>query len=220
MAPDEAWPVPEWLGRVAYLDALAMQRERRSAILSGDAPEAVWLLEHDPVITTGRRDPGLVASQLDLPVVCTERGGLATWHGPGQLVGYLLLDVHRRGGGVKATVLGVQQGIVDWLAGRGVASGCRPGFPGVWVDGAKICAVGMHFRRGVSMHGFALNLRVDPSSYSGFDPCGIRDAGVTSLDRVGGGSVDPEAAASGVGDRVVRALQRSFVGRGGRGAGD
>src|SRR5688572_860299 len=110
MAPERSgWPGPEWLGRVPYRMALERQRERREQVLRGEAPEAIWLLEHDPVVTTGRRtvqdlDPRRISS----PIVETERGGLATYHGPGQLVGYLILDVGRRGGGVRVTVQSVE----------------------------------------------------------------------------------------------------------------
>lgn len=205
------WPEPEWLGRVGYVDALQRQRARRDAILAGAAPEAVWMLEHDPVVTTGRRDAGVDAAALRVPVVETERGGLATYHGPGQLVGYLLLDVGGRGGGVRTTVHAVEGGVVDWLCGVGIAAERSPGRPGVWVGGAKICAIGLHFRRGVSMHGFALNLTVDLEGFRGFVPCGIADAGVTSVVRAGGPSIAPAEAARSVGSAVVTALGAEFA---------
>lgn len=207
------WPTPEWLGRVPYVEALEAQRARRDAIVDGRAGEAVWLLEHDPVVTTGRRDPGLVEAAIPYPVVRTERGGLATYHGPGQLVGYLLLDVGRRGIGVRATVGAIEAGVIRWLADHGVDGVVSDGRPGVWVGGAKICAVGLHFRRGVSMHGFALNLTVDPRVYVGFVPCGLADAPVTSLERVIGRSPTPEQAASEVGGRVVDAVAQAIAGR-------
>ncbi|MEQ1564851.1 MAG: lipoyl(octanoyl) transferase LipB [Myxococcota bacterium] len=208
MEGDLGW---EWLGRLDYLDALDRQRRRRDAILAGTAAEVVWLLEHDPVITTGRRG-GLQSGVDTLPVVETERGGLATYHGPGQLVGYLLVDVGRRGSGVRRTVEAVERGIVTWLEGRGVAAGPRAGYPGVWVGRDKICAVGMHFRRGVSMHGFALNLTVDLAGFSGFVPCGVTDGGVTSLALVSGAEVPPQAAAGSVAAAVLEALSRSWAG--------
>ena len=136
-------------------------------------------------------------------VVRTERGGLATYHGPGQLVGYLILDVARRKTTVKGTVCAVESGIIAWLGSWGVDSGRRPGRPGVWVGDDKICAVGMHFRRGVSMHGFALNLTVDLSRFSTFVPCGITDGGVTSLAAVVGSSREPWQVADEVGRCLV-----------------
>jgi lipoyl(octanoyl) transferase len=211
MAPEAPWPLPEWLGRVSYLEALGRQRERREAVLRGEAPEAVWLLEHDAVVTTGRREVAdLDPARIAAPIVATERGGLATYHGPGQLVGYLIVDVGRRGGGVRVTVRAVEEGLIAWLAGRGTTAGRREGYPGVWVGDAKIAAVGMHFRRGVSMHGFALNLTVDLAGFRGFTPCGITDGGVTSLEVVAGSSPDPELAAEDVGRTVIDAMSHAM----------
>ena len=196
-----------WLGRVPYAWALALQHTRRDAIVAGTAPEVLWLLEHEPVITVGRRAvPDLGDLAGDIPVVRTERGGLATWHGPGQLVGYLLVDARRRGWSVKGIVRGIEDGITSWLAAAGVAAGRRSGAPGVWVGGDKICAVGLHFRRGVSMHGFALNLGNDLSGFAAIVPCGITDGGVTSLARLGVPAPTPEQAAPSVATWVGRAL--------------
>lgn len=199
----------EWRGRLPYEVALAEQRSRREAILRGEAAEAVWLLEHDPVITTGRRSVDLDAQALGMPVIATERGGLATYHGPGQLLGYLLLDVGKRGGSVRSTVCAIEAGLIEWLQQRGLPARRRAGYPGVWVGQDKIAALGLHFRRGVSMHGFALNLGVDLSRFSGFSPCGIEDGGVTSLSRELGSSPAPEEVALEVGQVVLRSVLRS-----------
>jgi lipoyl(octanoyl) transferase len=184
MRPEDG-PELLWLGRVPYAEALQRQRERREAIVAGQAREALWLLEHDPVITTGRRAvDGLDPARLGMEVVQTERGGLATYHGPGQLVGYLLLDVGSRGGSVRGTVCAVEAGLMAWLDERLPRPAARrEGHPGVWVGKDKIAAIGLHFRRGVSMHGFALNLTVDLERFRGFVPCGVEDGGVTSLQR-------------------------------------
>lgn len=205
----------DWLGRVPYRDALERQRRRREGVIEGTASEVLWLLEHDPVITTGRRPvEGLDPGALGVPVVSTERGGLATWHGPGQLVGYPILDVASRGGSVRRTIAGVEEGVIRWLAGRGVEA-CRvEGRPGVWVDGAKICAVGMHFRRGVSLHGFALNLTSDLATFARFAPCGITDARVTSLAEVAGRSPEPIEVWREVGEAVLGALVDSTLAAG------
>lgn len=194
---------PQWLGRLGYRWAWRLQQLRRDAIVAGRAPEALWLLEHDPVITAGRRD---VAAPVGTDVVRTERGGLLTWHGPGQLVVYVLIDAAGRGLGARRTVEAVEQGVIDWLAGVGVAAGRRSGHPGVWVGRDKICAVGMHFRRGVSMHGAALNLCPDLASFSGFVPCGIEDGGVTSLAALRGSAPAPHEAADAVGACLVDTL--------------
>jgi len=208
----------EWRGRLPYGEALSQQRDRRAAILAGDAQEVIWLLEHDPVVTVGRRPaPGtptpeaLAAMGVDFFAV--ERGGLATWHGPGQLVAYLLVDAASRKLWVKGLVCAVEQGVIDWLAEAGVSANRRPGYPGVWVSSGiqtmrsqKICAVGMHFRRGVSMHGIALNLTPDLSGFSLITPCGITDGGVTSLERELGRSPAPAQAAHTLGAALSAAI--------------
>ena len=199
----------QWRGRLPYTLALTEQRARREAIVRGEAPEADWLLEHDPVITTGRRAVDLDTQALGMPVIATERGGLATYHGPGQLVGYLLLDLGKRGGSVRSMVCAIEGGLIEWLQQRGLPAQRRTGCPGVWVGKDKIAALGLHFRRGVSMHGFALNLTVDLSGFSGFIPCGIEDGGVTSLSRELGSAPAPEEAAIEVGQTVLRSVLRS-----------
>lgn len=200
-----------WLGRVPYLDALTRQRVRRDRVIDGSAPEAFWLLEHDPVITTGRRgvDDLPDADTLrrrGLQIVHTERGGLATWHGPGQLVGYLVLDLARHGLKVRTMVHGLEQGIIDWLAARDVPAARRDGYPGVWVGRDKVCAVGLHFRHGVSLHGFALNLVNDLDGFQWITPCGITDGGVTTLARRVPDAPRPEDAAPSVARAVLHAL--------------
>lgn len=205
-----------WLGRVPYASALERQRARREAILAGEATEVLWALEHDPVVTTGRRPASLDEGRLraaGLDVVATERGGLATWHGPGQLVVYALIDAARRGLGPRALVCALEKGVIDWLGARGVRATTRPGFPGVWIPSPappsgldKICAVGLHFRRGVSMHGLALNLSPDLRAFSLFTPCGVSDAGVTSLAALLGDAPTPEEAAA----DVVEAIRARF----------
>jgi lipoyl(octanoyl) transferase len=199
----------QWLGRVGYRWAWRLQHARREGILAGHAPEVLWLLEHDPVITTGRRavPPGqLPAGAAGLDVVRTERGGLLTWHGPGQLVGYLLADLPARRWQVRRVVSGVEEGIICWLQARGVDAGRRAGLPGVWVGDNKICAIGMHFRRGVSMHGFALNLAPDLRGFEGFTPCGVTDGGVTSVARELGAAPSPYVAARAVADAVLAGI--------------
>lgn len=210
--PPDGGPSPVWLGRLPYRWAHALQAARREAILAGRAPEALWLLEHDPVVTLGRR--GGEVGSAEVEVVRTERGGLATWHGPGQLVGYLLIDVASRGIGVRGAVRAVEQGIADWLIGRGVPAGRRDGLPGVWVGRDKICAIGMHFRRGVSMHGFALNLVNPLDGFGAIVPCGITDGGVTTLARLVGSAPVPAACAAEVGRSVIRALVDTSGGSG------
>ncbi|MEZ4319755.1 MAG: lipoyl(octanoyl) transferase LipB [Myxococcota bacterium] len=186
-------PAWRWLGRVPYTEALEWQRARRESVIAGEAGEVLALLEHPAVVTTGRREAGDLAGvhAAGIPVVPTERGGLATWHGPGQLVGYPILDIGRHGLGVRAFVSLVEDVLVGALDEVGIQACRREGFPGVWVGEAKIASIGLHFRRGVSMHGFALNLTADLSDFGRFTACGIEGVRLTSAAELGV-SVGPE----------------------------
>lgn len=203
---------PSWLGRVDYALALSQQRTRRDQILAGEAAECFWLLEHPPVLTVGRRavvdlpKPEVLA-QLGMEVVMTERGGLATYHGPGQLVGYLLLDIASRGIKVREMVCAIENGVIRWLKENGVTASRRVGFPGVWVGNSKICALGLHFRKGVSMHGFALNMTTELAGYSSITPCGITDGGITSYFQETGRPLIPHDVAFSVAARIIESLR-------------
>ncbi|MFP5377489.1 MAG: lipoyl synthase [Acidimicrobiia bacterium] len=171
-----------WLGRVAYRDALALQR----ALHQGRHAQHLLLLEHPSVYTLGLRgslDSVLVPPErLDGELVRANRGGEATWHGPGQLVGYPILSVPAGPGSTPAYVGAVEQVVIDALADLGLAGATRSaGYPGVWVGDRKICAVGVRLTRGRSMHGFALNVDPDLAHFDAIVPCGIRHRGVTSL---------------------------------------
>jgi lipoyl(octanoyl) transferase len=198
---------------VPYRDALDKQRAHRQAVLDGRADPVLWLLEHPPVVTEGRRTPPIptpvaTLSEHGIDWVRTERGGLATYHGPGQLVGYLIADIRKLGLTVKATVWALEQGLVSWLSGHGLRASRRPGYPGVWVGHAKIGAVGLHFQRSVSMHGFALNLTTALEPFSLIVPCGVRDGSVTNLTAlVGPGAPDPARAAPSVAREILAALR-------------
>lgn len=182
MPTDLPW---RWLGCVPYGEALDAMRTHRAQVVAGDAPEQVWLLEHPPVVTTGKRgatgvDHNALAA-LRVPVVATERGGLATYHGPGQLVVWPLVNLMARGWGVRSFVFALEQALIDWLGSFGVQARRRPGAPGVWVGSNKVAALGLHIRRGVSGHGLAVNLTTDLAPFRCFVPCGIEDGWVTSL---------------------------------------
>ena len=175
---------------VPYRHALAEQESRNRAIFEGAAPELIWLLEHPPVYTAGT---SATASDLVDPrfeVVETGRGGRYTYHGPGQRVGYVLLDLSRRGRDVRRFVHGLEAWVIATLASFGVTGWSVPGRVGIWTrdaDGleAKIGAIGVRVRRWVTMHGFSVNLDPDLEHFSGIVPCGIADLGVTSLARLG-----------------------------------
>ena len=186
-------PDIEWrrdYAQVPYRAALAEQEARNAAIARGEAPELVWLLEHPPVYTAGTSAD--VAELIDprFEVVETGRGGRYTYHGPGQRVGYVLLDLNRRGRDVRCFVSSIEGWVIATLADFGVEAWRAEGRIGIWtrdIDGseAKIGAIGVRVRRWVTMHGFAVNLAPDLSHFGGIVPCGIADFGVTSLERLG-----------------------------------
>lgn len=182
---------------VAYPDALAWMEERAAAIAAGKARECVWLLEHPPLYTAGTSaDP---AELLDprFPVFAAGRGGRYTYHGPGQRIAYLMIDLNRRGRDVRRFVHAVEGWMIAALDRLGVDARRADGRIGIWTDDpetgeAKIGAIGIRVRRWVSLHGFSINLDPDLSHFAGIVPCGIDGFGVTSLTRMGCG-IAPES---------------------------
>ena len=201
-----------WRGQVPYAQAWAEQRSRREAIIARQADEVIWLLEHPVgVITTGRRPISVLPTndQLadhGLELHRTERGGLATWHGPGQLMAYLLIRAQERGLGVRRMVCLVEEAIINWLDKEGIQAQRRDGYPGIWVGTDKICALGLHFRRGVSMHGLSLNLSPSFEGYDLIEPCGITDGGITSVELLTGQSRPMVDIATEIGTSLVHTL--------------
>lgn len=189
------------LGRRDY--AATWQAMRRFTDARGpDSPDELWLLEHPPVFTLGQAarrehllDPGAI------PVVQTDRGGQVTYHGPGQLVAYVLLDLKRAGLGVKQFVTLLERGVIDLLAKHGIEGAARPGAPGVYVGQAKIASVGLRIRNGCSYHGVALNLDLDLAAFARINPCGQAGLVVTRL-------VDlaPDVDPRGVGEQLALAF--------------
>jgi lipoyl(octanoyl) transferase len=175
---------------VPYTQALEAMEARNSAIYAGTAAEQIWLLEHPPVYTAGTSaDPAeLIDPRFE--VVKAGRGGRYTYHGPGQRVGYTMLDLGRRGKDVRCFVHSIEGWVIETLADFGVESWAVDGRVGIWtrdIDGreAKIGAIGVRVRRWVTMHGFSVNLDPDLSHFGGIVPCGIDEFGVTSLARLG-----------------------------------
>jgi lipoyl(octanoyl) transferase len=171
---------------VPYADALSSMEARAAAIREGIAPECVWLLEHPPLFTAGTSaDPAELTNPLDFPVHEAGRGGRYTYHGPGQRVGYVMLDLERRGKDIRCFVNGLEGWMIDALADLGVSAHRADGRIGIWVgegaNEAKIGALGVRVKRWVTLHGFALNVAPDLSHFRGIVPCGIPEFGVTSL---------------------------------------
>lgn len=184
----------EWAhshGLTPYEPAQAFMRARAHAIAEGRAQEQIWLLEHPPLFTAGlSAKPADLLTPERFPVHRTERGGQFTYHGPGQRVVYVMLNLAERGRDVRAFVCQLERWLIATLADLGVEGFTRPGRVGVWVhtpDGqeAKIAALGVRVRRWVSYHGIALNVAPNLSHFSGIVPCGIQDYGVTSLAALG-----------------------------------
>lgn len=196
---------PEWRiddGPVPYPRALEVMEERVTAIRAGTAPEMVWLLEHPPLYTAGTsaREQDLLAPGR-FPVYRTGRGGQFTYHGPGQRVAYVMLDLKRRGGDVRRYVHDLEEWLIRTLAWFNVRGERRDGRVGIWVRTdtgreAKIAAIGVRVRRWVTFHGIALNVDPDLDHFSGIVPCGISEYGVTSLWDLGITASMPEVDAA------------------------
>ncbi len=178
-------------GLVPYPEALAEMEVRAAAIRADEAKELIWLLEHPPLYTAGTSaDPAELFNPEGFPVYAAGRGGRYTYHGPGQRVGYLMLDLDRRGRDVRRFVHSLEGWLIDSLAALGVAAHRSPGRIGIWVDRngggeAKIGALGLRVKRWVTLHGFSVNLAPQLSHFAGIVPCGIADAPVTSLAELG-----------------------------------
>jgi len=183
---------PDWKisdAPVPYPEALAAMEARAEAVAAGTAGEQVWLLEHPPIYTAGTsaRDADLLEARF--PVYRTGRGGQFTYHGPGQRVGYVMLDLKRRKPDVRAFVFDLEQWLIETLALFNVKGERREGRVGIWVARAgredKIAALGVRVRRWVTFHGVSLNVEPDLSHFSGIVPCGVSEHGVTSLADLG-----------------------------------
>lgn len=176
---------------------------------TGGSPDEIWLVEHPPVYTlgqAGRREH--VRAPGRIPIVPTDRGGQVTYHGPGQAVVYVLIDLRRRGIGVRELVHDLEQSVIDAVGRAGAAAGRRPGAPGVYVGEAKLAALGLRVRRGCAYHGIAVNVDLDLASFRGIDPCGYEGLEVTRLRDLGIAWTVEET-----GERVAREMMERFGGR-------
>jgi len=186
----EATPAPElrWLGRVAYEPAWREMQLHTDAATSATHDE-IWFLEHPAVFTMGMNArPEHLLAVGDIPVVDIDRGGQVTYHGPGQLVVYPLLDLARNGLGVRALVEGIERAVVATLAGWGIEAYGKRDAPGVYVASRKIASVGLRIRRGRSYHGLALNVAMDLEPFARINPCGYAGLQMTQVSDLGGPS--------------------------------
>ena len=174
------------LGTRPYLDVWhAMQAftDQRDAL----TPDEIWLLEHDAVFTQGQAGKAEhLLQSTTIPVVQSDRGGQITYHGPGQLIAYLLLDVRRKGITVRELVTVLEQAVIALLARHGITASAKPDAPGVYVDGKKIASLGLRIRRGCSFHGLALNINMDLHPFSLINPCGYAGLQMTQAAGLGG----------------------------------
>jgi lipoyl(octanoyl) transferase len=184
-APARGWLVRD-LGRQPY-EPVWRAMQRFTDTRGPDTADELWLVEHDPVFTLGQAGkPEHVLAPGDIPVLNVDRGGQVTYHGPGQLVAYPLVDLRRLGLGVKDLVCRIEGAVIDVLAGYGIDAVRRDGAPGIYVGDAKVMALGLRVRRGCSFHGLAFNIAMDLSPFARINPCGFRGLAVTSVVDLGG----------------------------------
>ncbi len=195
-----------WLGRVEYEPTWrAMQTFTNER--DANTPDQIWLLEHPPVFTLGMNAaPEHLLAPGDIPVVQIDRGGQVTYHGPGQLVVYPLLDVRRAGLGVRQMVMALESAIIDLLASWNIEAVAKREAPGVYVNGRKVASIGLRIRRGSSYHGLAFNVAMDLQPFQRINPCGYRGLEVTDL-RSLGVNASVQEVADALSPRLLASLQ-------------
>ena len=179
-------PRVEWLERQPY-EPVWTRMQAFTDLRNGTTPDEFWLLEHEPVFTQGRAGkPEHLLAPGKIPVIRTDRGGQVTYHGPGQLMVYTLLDLERLGLGIRGLVTALEQAIVDCLAGYGIEARGRRDAPGVYVGEAKIASLGLRVRKACSYHGLALNVSMDLAPFRRINPCGYQGLAMTQIADLGG----------------------------------
>lgn len=201
-----AAPAVVWLGRRAYAEVWQSMRAFTDA-RGPHTPDELWIVEHPPVFTLGQAGKAEhVLAAGEIPIIRVDRGGQVTYHGPGQVVIYTLLDLHRRRMGVRVLVTLIERAIIDVLAELGITAHARPEAPGVYVGEAKIAALGLRVRRGCSYHGLSFNVDVDLEPFSRINPCGYPGLAVTRLSDLGV-TMGCEAVAERLAGALLRRLE-------------
>ena len=202
-----------WLGRTGYLEAAALQHALVEARKKDEVPDTFLFLEHPPVITLGRASheehvlaPPQVLAARGIEVWETTRGGDVTYHGPGQLVGYGIVDLRKHDRDVARYLRTLEEAVIALCARHGLAGSRKPGLTGVWLGGEKVCAMGVRVDHWVTAHGFALNVGDDLSHFDLIVPCGIRSHGVTPLARARGSAPPLEEVAREAAEELARAF--------------
>ena len=194
------------LGRTQYDQVFAAMRAFTEA-RGPESADEIWLTEHEPVFTQGQAGKAEhVLMPGDIPVVQSDRGGQVTYHGPGQIVGYLMFDIRRLDLGVRALVRGIETAIVDTLADYGIDGEPRADAPGVYVAGRKIASLGLRIRRGCSYHGLALNVDMDLEPFGRINPCGMSGLEVTRIS-----DLAPGVTVAAVRERLLECLARTYA---------
>ena len=197
------------LGQMDYQSAWYFQKEYHQKVLLGQAPDTLIFVEHEPVYTLGKNaneNHLLQSAPKDAKVFNIERGGDITFHGPGQIVVYPILDLHRYKKSVSWYMRSLEEVLINVLVGYGIEAGLKEGLTGVWVGDEKIGAQGVRISRWVTMHGFALNVNTDLSYFSGIIPCGIFEYGVTSMEKI----LEEKLDITFVKQNVLRAFNDAF----------
>jgi lipoic acid synthetase len=207
--PGNPFPAPrvKFLGRVDY-EPTWREMQRITDTRDANTPDEIWLLEHPPVFTLGlNADPSHVLAAGDIPVVKIDRGGQVTYHGPGQLVVYPLIDIRRAGMGVRDLVTALERAVIAYCGSVGIEAECRKNAPGVYVAGKKIASVGLRIRRGASYHGLAFNVNMDLEPFQRINPCGYAGLQMTQLAVLG----QPDASVESVGRAFVPFLNEALA---------
>jgi len=199
-------PTVRWLGKVDY-EPTWREMQRITDTRDANTPDEIWLLEHPPVFTLGlNADAGHVLAAGDIPVVKIDRGGQVTYHGPGQLVVYPLIDIRRAGLGVRDLVTALERAVIEYCASLGIEAECRKGAPGVYVADRKIGSVGIRIRRGASYHGLAFNVDMELEPFQRINPCGYAGLQMTQLADLGQKGVTVESVGRAFAPFLTRAL--------------
>lgn len=189
-----------WLGRIGWQEAYDLQERLVEQRLAGEIPDTILLLEHEPVITIGRTPDksSLLAAELSrIPVIETNRGGQATYHGPGQLVGYLILDLTTQGKDLHVHLRSVEQSVIHLCRALNVPAGRREGLTGVWMAERKLASIGVGVRKWITMHGFALNVTTEAlAGFQSIVPCGIQGVTMTCLETESAATLNVESVAA------------------------
>ena len=200
-----------WLGRIGFEAALELQESLVSERQNGAGEDTILFLEHEPVVTIGRtrdRSSLLDVNERDIDVVEINRGGQATYHGPGQLVGYLILDLTKFGKDLHVFLRAIESALIAACRDAGIQAGLREGLTGVWIENRKIASIGVGVRKWVSMHGFAINVDKDVSGFDSIVPCGIADVEMSSVERESGKAISVEAFSEIVRPRLLEELAK------------